>query len=210
MTQAKSRLSIAGTVVLSTLVLGALFATLHAEPQPEGQESVQSGVSVKTVGSTKSKVTLKLTFDNGAVFTVTQLVGKPIKVEHDGSAFAIVAELDNDGTANQVKIKIFKMLSTEGSGNSLGEAIGEMRFLGVGKHAEELVQSNLGFRVHLIKLSLETDVEKNIELSSIRLMDGGEECSCCVTCSGVRVCGCAVDAGCGSCCCGVCCGGFLG
>lgn len=206
----KGRLITVWTLGCSILVLSGLLVTLYAQDDRSqtnpAADSISSRGSVGTVSASKSKVTLKLAFDNGSVFKVTQFMDRVIRVERNGSAVAIVAHMDTR-RIDQVVARIYKLLPEEAGGEPLGESIGELRLSSIGNDSAEASPSNLGFRLQVIRLSLESDVEGTIKLSSFRPFDGGGECTCCVTCNGIRVCGCAVEGDCGSCCCGTCCGG---
>jgi hypothetical protein len=218
MKDAKGRLITVWTLGFAVLVPCVLLAKLYARddrfqaklPGNPIENSIQSAPSLKTVSASKSRVTLKLTFDNGQVATVTQLVGKAIRVEHNGSAVAIVSRVDTGtGRMDQVTAKIFRMLSTREVGEpQLGESIGEYRLPNVGKETTDQGASDLGFKIEVMRISLETDAEESIKTERVSFSPAGsfyQSGECCVTCAGTMVCGCGVSMDCGSCCVGVCC-----
>jgi len=220
MKDAKGRLITVWTLGFAVLVPCVLLAKLYARDDRfqakllgnQIENSIQSTPSVKTVSASKSRVTLKLTFDNGQVATVTQLVGKPIRVEYHGSAVAVVPHVDTGtGRMDQVTAKIFRMLPAQEAGEpQLGESIGEYRLPGVGKETTDPGATDLGFKIEVKRISLETDAEESPKMESVSFPAGRSffqgTGTCCVTCSGgPMVCACAVSMDCGSCCVGICC-----
>ena len=217
MRYAKGRLITVWTLGFAVLVPCALLVKLYARddrfqaklPGNPIENSVRYTQSVKAVSASKSRVTLKLTFDNGQVATVTQLVGKPIRVERNGSAIAVVPHVDRaTGSMDQVTAKIFRMLPTDAGEPQLGEGIGEYRLPTVGKETTDQGTTDLGFKIEVLRISLETDAEESIKTERVSFSparsfyQGG---ACCVTCAGTMVCACRVAMDCGSCCVGSCC-----
>jgi hypothetical protein len=227
MKEAKGRLSTAWTMGFAAIVTCVLLVTMYARDNrfqaklvasPIGS-SVRPTTGMKIVSASRSKVTMKFTQDNGKVAIVTQLVGKPIRIERNGSAIAIVPQLEKSDT-DQVTAKIFKMLPGGDAGKAqLGEAIGELRLPGPNKGSADRRAadggtadgslSNIGVKAEVIWISHETDVEESPQIESVsfspfRSFQGGGGV-CCVTCGDTTYCGCAVSMDCGSCCVGVCC-----
>lgn len=205
----KFRLITTGTIAFFALLLAGLVSTIYAQKERTQTDSpadpVVYGKRLGTVPSSGSKVTLRLTFDNGAVFTVTQFEGAMIKIKRNGSTIAIVARINTEQW--NVSAKILKVVSVEARGESLGESISEMGKVDIGREASELPNGEMGVKVELIGIVYEVKVaEGRNENSRFRPLGGaGEEC--CLTCGNITACGGYVVGPCGACCVGSSCNG---
>jgi|GEM_PF-6432784 len=207
MNQTRNQWNVAGSVAFSALTLFALFAVAlsaitYAKQESQKQSADNSVVDSGRVGTVSgSKVRLKLTFDNGAVFKVTQFEGAPIRVTRNGSTVVIATHLDSENL-NRVHAKIYKVFPV---GVQLGEGMAEVGSLDIGKTASEFNEGDLACKIEVVQIvvDMKTTEDRN-EFSRVHLMGGGTG-QCCLTCDGITVCGCGVDGSCGSCCVGSCC-----
>lgn len=216
MDKTKNRLSTAGRVTFSTLTLlvlltVGLLATVYAQRVSPQKKSADNAIlnsgSVGTAPESGSKVTLKLTFDNGTVFKVTQFEDAPIRITRHGSTIVLAAHLNSENLS-EVHAKIFKVSPVETAGVHLGESIAEVGSLSldIGREVSELNEGDLAFKIEVIQIAIDTkSTEERNKLSRVHLMSMGGGGVCCVTCSEITVCGCYVEGPCGSCCVGSCC-----
>ena len=210
---------VTGFVLLVLLVSSALLATVYAQSISQknpvdavGVTSKQLG-TVPSTGSSRSKVTLQLTFDTGAVFRVTQFEGSLIRVERNGSTIGMIPHIDN-GHGNQVTATLFEGFPLDVRDVSLLERIAKTSSFEIGREGLDLTTGGLGVKVAVIGIAYEVrttgEGKKNSQLRLLSgpggIDDGGGGPECCVTCSGATVCGCSVEAPCGNCCVGLCCG----
>src|SRR6185295_5288702 len=150
--------------------------------------------------------------------------GKPIRVIIGKSAWGIVCRIDDSGRPSVEITELDTFLDTN-------HQIPYKRF-GWSRLDKHTGRMNPAFRVelegiqeHILTTSfrpihisndrgfLEQSVTHNLVRRSNAFGAGlvgqtGQGGECCVTCSGITVCGCAVEAPCGSCCVGPCCDGF--
>lgn len=206
MNKTTDRWSTASRGVFSTLaLLAVLSATVYAQHVTQKASSdspvVYSG-RANTPPVSGSKVTLKLSFSNGAVFTVTQFEGAGIRVTANGSTTVISTHLDAEHL-NEIRATIFRVFSVEKRGTILGEGVSEIGSLNI-KEGSDLTEYGLECKVEIVRIVIESTVPEGggVKLSRVHIMSQEE---CCLTCSGYTVCGCAVSGPCGSCCCGWCC-----
>jgi hypothetical protein len=209
MNETKNRWAAAGMItfsaaVLSGLLATGLLATIYAQESTSqfksGQGLVVYSKSVRTVPESGSKVTLRLIFDNGAVFRVTQFEGAMIRIIRNGTTIGLAAHIDVDHW-NQVSAKVFNVVPVAMKDVDRGESITEMGSFDIGREASELPNGDLGVKVEVLGIAYEVgNTDENKKTSRVHLLN--REGECCVTCSGITVCGGAVDAPCGSCCVG--------
>jgi len=201
-------------LVSSVVAISAVFVTVYAQQGSQTASrddfvvSSKRSITGSSTGSVGSKVTLQLTFDNGMVFQVTQLEGELIRVERNNSRIGIVAHIDDNG--NQVRADVFKGPPEGAREISIKGRIPDISSLEIGRVASNFPITELGLTVAVLRIeyaaSLPNDAEEH---SRFHLFSGpgqiGGNGECCVICDGVRVCGCQVEAPCGSCCTGTCC-----
>ncbi|MEK6303420.1 MAG: hypothetical protein AABO41_22145 [Acidobacteriota bacterium] len=210
MNTSKFRLITAGTITFSALLLAGLVSTIYAQKErsqaDSAEDPVVSGKRLGTVPSSGSKIMLRLTFDNGAVFTVAHFEGGMTKIKRNGSTIGIAARINTEQW-NQVTAKIFKVVPVEVQGKSLGESIAEIGTVDIAREASELPNGEMGVKVEVIGIVYEVKVGEGRNESSRFRPLAGEGGECCLTCSGITVCDCYVAGSCGSCCVGACCNG---
>jgi hypothetical protein len=218
MIEIKQRWRIVSSVAFSGFAFIALLATVYAQQVSQKNSADDIVVQSKQLGavpssaSSGSKVTLRLTFDAGkdteVVFKVTQFEGSIIRVERNGSTVGIVPHIDTE-RGNQVTAKILKLVPVDARDISVGERIAEISSFEIGREASDLPIADFGVRVEVIGIAFEIrPPNERKKISQVHLLDEGggiEGGRCCVTCSGIQVCGCAVEGPCGSCCTGSCC-----
>src|SRR6185295_3886151 len=87
-----------GVATFSFIGASALLLTVYAETEPQKNVAddpiTLTNKKSGTVHSSGSRVSLRLTFDTGAVFTVTQFEGAPIRIERNGSTISMVPHVD--------------------------------------------------------------------------------------------------------------------
>lgn len=211
---------IAGPISLALVVSSALLMTVYAQSVSQQDPVAAVGIASKQLGtvpssgSSRSKVTLQVTFEDGAVFKVTQYEGSLIRVERNGSRIGIIPHIDTEH-GNQVTATILEGFPIEVRDISVLERIAKTSSFEIGRVASDLTRGGLGVKVAVIGIAYEDrTTNEGKKTSRLRLLndfgrDGGPEC--CVTCSGNTICGCSVEAPCGNCCVGACCSsGSLG
>lgn len=210
----------ASIVSLVFLVASALLVTAYAQSDSQAEPAGATiGVTSKQLGtdpstdSSASKVTLQLTFDNGAVFKATQFEGEMIRVERNGSTIEIVPHVDIEH-GNQVTATVLKVVHVEPA-ITVEERITETSSIEISREASDLPIGDLGAKIAVIRIAYEPRPPNDRKkISRLRLPNGeggggvgfamgGQHC--CVTCAGITMCACAVEAPCGSCCAGSCC-----
>jgi len=138
-------------------------------------------------------VTLRLVRnDGGGSITVSERAGGTIAVSFRGSQFWMTPTIKPH---SRVEVVVRR-------GDSSG--ISDPSFL----YAFSRPAGGVGVDPVRFRSESEAGLPFRIQLTSIR--DPGEgvaldTTNCCVTCEGLRICGCAVDADCGSCCAADCC-----
>lgn len=184
-------------------MLSATVYAQHVTQKASSDSPVVYSGRANTPPVSGSKVTLKLSFSNGAVFTVTQFEGAGIRVTANGSTTLISTHLDKEHL-NEIRATIRKVFSVENKGTVLGEGVSEMGSLNIGE-GSDLTEYGLECKVEIVRIVIESTVPDGeaTKLSRVHIMMNQEEC--CLTCSGVTICGCAVTGPCGSCCSGWCC-----
>ena len=202
-----------GVATFSFIGASALLLTVYAETEPQKNVAddpiTLTNKKSGTVHSPGSRVSLRLTFDTGAVFTVTQFEGAPIRIERNGSTISMVPHVDTIN-GNQVRVDIFKGLSMSPKDVSIKNRIPDISAFEVGIEPSALPISDLGSRVEIAVVGIAYEVRvpsEDKEISRFRpLFDPpGRIDECCLRCSEITVCGCAVEGACGSCCSGSCC-----
>lgn len=207
-----NRWAAAAAAGFSALALSSVFVVVYAQQLSQKNSapvvSSKHVGAVSSAGSSNSKVTLRLTFDNGAIFTVTQYEGEMIRVERDGSAFGIATHIDT-GHSYQVTAKILKVLPVTAPVSIADEGTVEISSVELGRKALELPVGELGVTAEVISITYDLGTSRERKRTSrVHIYDdliGGGDPQCCLTCSGVTVCGCRVSGDCGSCCVGTCC-----
>ena len=213
MREVKDRLITDGKIAFAALLVLVVLSTIYAErgryQTSSARDSVKYSGRLRTVPTSGSKVTLRLTFDDGAVFVVTQLEGAAIRVERNGSTTGIIAHIDPE-QKDRVAADVFKVVPIEVQGVLSGERIADLTSVGIGPEGVDITKGDLSFKVEVAGIGIAPRViPSKVSFLRFRPQGGGGGGECCVTCNGVRVCGCAVEAACGSCCCSPCCDGGL-
>jgi hypothetical protein len=174
-----------------------LFTTLCAQEilerssdKPSPAPRVPNSKQAKTSPVSKSKITLKITFD-GEPFVVTQYEGATIRIERNGSTFGLIPYLDGD----QVRIKAVKMSVITDGKDIIGEAISDLAYYEVSTEASVVNGTELGATIELLYVK-RAHMTGQINDRFVPLLV--EEC--CITCGGTTMCACAVGSNCGSCC----------
>lgn len=199
---------IVGTMAIAAVVSSTVLLTIYAQSQKDSAEGLTVSLSRKSTmdpSSSPSKITLRLTFDNGAAFTVTQFEGLPIRVERNGSSFGIATHVDTSN-GNQIKADMFRGVPMNSADVSIKDRRPDVSLFDIGREPSELPFSEFGVKVELVGISYGANARiEHHDTSRIHLMmaPGGSEC--CLTCGTITVCGCAVEGPCGSCCSGQCC-----
>src|SRR6185503_4590744 len=171
------------------------------------------------------KINVILDREPHSTFSLTGYGGKAMHLIIGESAWDIVCQIDNSGRFSVEIIELENLPDTN-------RQIIEKRFVDGGRSifgGRTGRMSPAPFRVELegIKYTLttlgrSTYIGNDLEYFAQRLLGRSSkgfnafyvgqgidlEGECCVTCSGIRVCACSVEAPCGSCCLGSCCGGF--
>lgn len=204
----KNRWVTAGMITFSAAVLSAVLPTglltkIYAqEPTLSSAKGIVThSERARSTPESGSKVTLKLTFDNGAVFKVTQFEGAMIRIVRNNTTILLAAHIDTDRW-NQVSAKIYKVLPVAAKDLSQGESIAEMSSFDISREASELPDGDLGVKVEVLDIAYAVgNIDESKRTSRVHLLNK----ECCVTCSGITVCGAAVEADCGSCCVGSAC-----
>lgn len=204
MNKTTDRWSTASRGVFSALALFfVLSATVYAQHVTQKASSdspvVYSG-RVNTPLVSDARVTMKLTFSNGAVFTVTQFEGADIRVTGNGATTIISPRLETD-QSNGIRTTILRVSSGENNAAPLREHVSEIASLSINEEAD-LTRYGLECKVEVVRIVIEGESDRT-KLSRVHIMSSPAEC--CLTCSGYTVCGCAVSGSCGSCCSGWCC-----
>lgn len=206
---------VGGILSFALLVSSALFATVCAQVSSQTSSGPivlsKKLVTASSSHSSRAKVTVQLTFDNGAVFTVTQFEGEMIRAETHGQTIGISTHIDSD-RGNQVTADVFSGIPMDSRGLSIKNRRPDISLLDIGRRPLDLSVGTGSLKIELVGISYEVASRDERKSSArFRLLDGGgagiegEGPECCVTCSGNTACGCRVDATCGSCCVGGCC-----
>jgi hypothetical protein len=207
---------VTGFVWIAMLASSALLvkgysqsASQKPSADPIGVNSKQLGI-VSSSGPSRSKVTLELTFDTGAVFRVSQYEGSLIRVERNGSTVGMIPHVDTRN-GNQVTATILEGAPLNMRDVSLLERIAKTGSIELGRESSDLATGGLRVKVAIVAIVYEvSNTGETTKNSRLRLQSDpgglGDGPECCVTCDGIKVCGCAVDAPCGSCCVSTCCG----
>lgn len=201
-----------GRIVFSGLLMLGILSTIYAERgrvQINAADTIAQSGTLRTAPTSKAKVTVRITFDTGVVFTVTQLEGATIRVGKHESTVGIIAHIDSE-RSDRVSADVFSLIPIESQGAaSSGEHMADLTSLEIGREASEVVKGGLRFKVELLEtLKAPNAVPSKASFSRLTPQAGG---ICCITCpGGEKACGCLVESSCGSCCCDPCCpgGGF--
>ena len=192
------------TIIWSGFLILGLFVGLCAQERtpanPLTDTQVPLSKQARTMPVSKSKITLKLTFD-GEPFEVTQYEGATIRIERNGSTFGLAAYLEGDS----VKIKAFKMFTIKNGEEIIGEGVTELADSEVSVRLSKIINDDIGATIELLTVKKQEQTKENTDPNSPRSQSYpmfGD--TCCVTCNGTRVCGCGVTTSCGSCCVDVC------
>lgn len=212
MEKTKDHRRIIVNIVCSVAALSAIFVTAYAQQTSQKGSRNDFVVSSKrsiTAPSAGSKVTLQLTFDTGAVFRVTQFEGALIRIERNGTTIGLIANIDTNH-GNEVKADIYRGLPSGARDLSIKGRRPDISSFDIGREISDLPIADFGVKVAVLGIAYEVrSTGEGEEISQVRLFGiPGElaDSECCVTCSGIRVCGCSVEAPCGGCCVGSCCG----
>lgn len=166
---------------------------------PEASDKYEQAA---TVPSSDRLITFKLTLDNRAPVEVTQLEGGMIRIEKEGSWILGLTPYVRDSSTDEIAVKIFQISVITKENVAVGEGIVELQTLRPYKEEDKLLSSfTYGDSHFIIQLA---DKKKTLK-SDIRPQLVEYYGNCCVTCDGVRICGCSVNASCGACCAPPCC-----
>lgn len=206
MKEVEDRLIRHGKIAFAVLLVLGVLPTIYAERGglQNAQQSIPFSGRLKTVPTSESRVKLRITFNDGAVFVVTQLEGATIRVERNGDTVGIIAHIDPE-QKDRVTAEVFKVVPIEANGVRLGERIADLTSLNIDQGAVDVTKGDLSFKVEVAGIGTSARTLPS-KISFVRFHpEGSGEGGCCVTCHGWRVCGCNVEADCGSCCCYPCC-----
>jgi hypothetical protein len=148
-------------------------------------------------------VTLKIYNSHGTGFTVTQPEGEAFLLSAE--FFEVTVTLLRSG--RDIGINLHQSLARSSMQTSKMDKI-----IAPAASITKLAQLNERFSLPSMRLNLEVVSVDKVQApnycSFAKIPSVGKTAvknQCCVTCNGIRVCGCAVVASCGSCCVGVCC-----
>jgi hypothetical protein len=138
-------------------------------------------------------VTLKFTLPDGNWIYATQREGSIIRVEKGNSVYIFTPIKNNYG---DIKVNVQVVRKTN-------QAFPELKASKYYKTLSEFIESNPPFSTEINKIRSVSKINSGSGNSLEPNLSSGS--SCCITCSGVTTCACAVQASCGSCCVGGCC-----
>lgn len=196
-------------VMAASLILFANILVIGAQNAPfkvsRNVDSVPLGEQARTVPTSNGQIKIKINLDTGQSVQATQFEGGLIRMEIEGvGVFGFTPYRRGQDTEETISVKVFRITAINKNGKVVGEGITELERVDlVGdqpiRALGALVNAEMRFTLQLVGVK---DAAKIKEISLRPVFEG----SCCVTCDGVRTCACAVEALCGSCCMGDCCG----
>lgn len=162
-----------------------------------------------------------------STFSLTSYGGKAMHLIIGKSAWDIVCQIDDSGHFFVEIIELETLLETnqqiinkrlvDGAWSIFGEHTGRMRpapfrveLEGIKYTLGTSGQSTyIGNDWVFLAQSVHGSLRKGLNASYVGQVGQIGQGECCVTCSGITVCGCSVEAPCGSCCAGRCCDGVF-
>jgi hypothetical protein len=175
---------------------------------PAQEKSVPRSKQAITVPISDNVITLNITLNDGTPIQAGELEGGLIRIERDGRVFGLVPRII-DRERSVIGIDIFRITRIKRGDVTVGESIEQIETIDTNpSNARPTnVESQMSIQLKSIKkrnLSMkEHKAQGSGTISPQNEPDPTERC--CVTCGGLKVCGCAVVMSCGSCCCGTCC-----
>jgi len=168
-------------IILTTVILISSGLAQNRATSRINESSLQSRL--------EHTIRVRITLSNGLQFTASQHEGGFIGFETDRQKTAItLREYNEAGVMAEVK-----------SVNEKGSFNDSIIVNETAPASATSARSHLSVYIQAIQLISNTTAE-----ASHAFRDVGSD-NCCITCQGVRVCGCAVEAPCGSCCSPPCC-----
>lgn len=174
--------------------------------------------------SSRNLFKIKVTFNDepDSPFFLAGYEGEVLRVAIGRRAWGIVCQINHSGRASVEILKLEGLLDTnqqfiDGRFINLGQSIFGAQTSGMSSAPFRIELEGIQKRPtttsgHLRSIGSDWVLRAGYVPGSLRNESTaayspqiGQQPECCVTCSGIRVCGCAVEAPCGSCCSGSCC-----
>jgi len=177
----------------------------NLQKQEDGSIAVAKYEQAKTIPISDRLITLDLTLDNHSPFEVTQLEGGLIRVEKEGAWTVGFTPYIRDANTGEIAVKVFQIYTIQRDNVAVGEGIVELQTLHAGNETNNH-KENFTFGDSLFSIQIAAKENRfKPDKSKIYIQSQEGSGSCCVTCDGIRICGCSVVASCGSCCYPSCC-----
>lgn len=176
--------SIVPTVFLLSIGLLTLFTLLEGESPARNPRATRA-----------RSVTLRLTNPKGGWIKATETEGGLAVLQRDSTVLTLSPRIVSD----QRVIVALRLVSSTCEGTKVFEDSIQIDNRIVTSAPKELIRAGLPFDFTVEAIAV-ASVHSSATANDLK--DG----SCCVVCEDVRTCACAVEATCGSCCTGSCCG----
>jgi hypothetical protein len=132
----------------------------HGAAKSSADIPISYGKRAETIPTPKTKITLKIRFDNGAIGEVTQFEGETIRYEKNGSVLGIIAYAEEDG----INAKVFRIFPGKNEMGILGERIAEVNEFKIGEQAVRVGSGDWGVGVEVLNVEKGSEVKKKLML----------------------------------------------
>jgi hypothetical protein len=151
-------------IVLCSFIIIETFVVSIAQNSPASQSDTLLPYSkqAQTSPISSTRITLRLTEDDGEVAEVTQLEGGTIRVERlsDGVVTGLVPVITPDG---EVQVRVFNIETIRHGNKPIGESMVELMSPVIGAPGERVKNMDYGFLVEVVNVGSkknEADLKK--------------------------------------------------
>jgi hypothetical protein len=204
------RLTLLRGAVCVLLLLALSSVPWAQDAAPLADQSGNDGptpysLQARTIPNSNTVITLLFTLESGDTIKATQYDGGLIRMEKGETIYGFTPYL-KDRESGEIAVRVFRIARVKKGGVLVGERMAEIDDLRLDGRYTRFADAELPFGIELLQVRRDDRAKETAAAQTHTIPEGGDWGEqCCVTCNGVRSCGCAIVTSCGDCCIGRCC-----